>query len=287
MTETLIEAEEKVADPLLPTFAFIKRVIWETDDTFTLFVDSPAINGRLFSFRPGQFNMVYAFGSGESAISISSDPSRPSVIAHTIHKVGTVTTSLSSLRRGDMIGIRGPFGAGWPIDRAVGKDVCIVTGGIGIAPLRPAIYSLIKRRAEFGRIIILYGARSPLDLLYRVELEAWSKVPNVEVIVTVDRGDSSWKGHIGVVTNLFSYVKVESQDTIAMVCGPEIMMKFTVEELQRRGFENDQIFLSLERNMKCGIGLCGHCQLGPKFICKDGPVFQLSDVSHLLEKKEV
>lgn len=275
------------AELMSPSFAEIRRVIWETDDTFTLLIDPPSNNSKGFSFAPGQFNMVYSFGIGESAISISSDPSKPNILAHTIHRVGIVTSALSKVKRGDLIGIRGPFGRGWPLEEAVGKDVCIATGGIGLAPLRPVIYSLIRRRDEFGRIIILYGARSPLDLLYRVELEQWSKLPNIEVITTVDRGDWTWKGYIGVVTNLFSYIKMDSRETVAMVCGPEVMMKFTVEELQRRGLTQEQIFISMERNMKCGVGLCGHCQFGPKFICKDGPVFRLPEVYHLLEKKEI
>jgi len=272
---------------MAPSLAVIRRVIWETDDTFTLLIDPPQNDGRGFSFLPGQFNMVYAFGIGESAISISSDPAKPNILAHTIHRVGTVTSALSKVRRGDLIGIRGPYGGGWPLEEAVGKDICIAAGGIGLAPLRPVIYSLIRRRDEFGRIIILYGARSPLDLLYRVELEQWSKLPNTDVIITVDRGDWTWKGYIGVVTNLFSYIKMDSRETVAMVCGPEVMMKFTVEELQRRGLTPEQIYISMERNMKCGVGLCGHCQFGPKFICKDGPVFRLPEVYHLLEKKEI
>lgn len=279
--------EIEAVNAMTPALAAIRRVTWETDDTFTLLIDPPLMNGRPFSFRPGQFNMVYAFGLGESAISISSDPAKSDSLAHTIHRVGTVTSALSRLRRGDTIGLRGPFGTAWPLEEAVGKDVCIVAGGIGLAPLRPVIYTLISRRKEFGRIVILYGARSPLDLLYRVELEEWSKVPNTEVIITVDRGDSSWKGHIGVVTALFSYIKMDSPSTIAMVCGPEIMMKYTYEELERRGLSQEQIYISMERNMKCGVGLCGHCQFGPRFICKDGPVFRLPQVRHLLDKKEI
>ncbi|MCL4512354.1 MAG: FAD/NAD(P)-binding protein [Bacteroidetes bacterium] len=286
MIETTLENKTEIKSSMVPALATIRRAIWETDDTFTLLIDPPA-DGNAFAFKPGQFNMVYAFGVGESAISISSDPAKPNMLAHTIHRVGTVTSTLSKLKRGDMIGLRGPFGAGWPVEEAVGKDVCITAGGIGLAPLRPVIYSLVRQREKFGRIIILYGARSPLDLLYRVELEQWSKLPNTEVIVTVDRGDSSWKGHIGVVTNLFSYIKMDSRSTLVMVCGPEVMMKYTVEELQRRGLSQEQIYISMERNMKCGIGLCGHCQFGPKFICKDGPVFRLPEVHHLLDKKEI
>ena len=288
MIDTKI-VEKKIGSSasMIPALAAVRRVIWETDDTFTLLIDPPRGDGGTFAFSAGQFNMVYAFGTGESAISISSDPSRPNILAHTIHRVGTVTSALSRLRRGDTIGLRGPFGSSWPIEEAVGKDVCIAAGGIGLAPLRPVIYTLLRRRKDFGRIMILYGSRSPLDLLYRVELEDWSKAPNTEVIITVDRGDSSWKGHIGVVTSLFSYLKMDTPSTLAMVCGPEVMMKYTCEELERRGLSAERIYLSMERNMKCGIGLCGHCQFGPKFICKDGPVFRLPLIRDLLDKKEI
>ncbi len=275
-----------VVDPMLTHPVTIRKVIWETDDTFTLTLE---MNGVLdgFTFLPGQFNMLYVFGVGEAAISISSDPTKAKTLEHTIHRVGTITTALAHKKRGNMIGIRGPFGSGWPLDVARGKDVCIVTGGIGIAPLRPVIYSLLKNREDYGRIMILYGGRSPLDLLYRVELEKWDDEKNVEVLVTVDRGDSSWKGNVGVVTTLLNYIKLDARNTVAYVCGPEIMMKYTIEELGRRGLSQHQIYLSLERNMKCAVGFCGHCQYGPTFICKDGPVFPLPRVRSLLDKKEL
>ncbi|HXX63556.1 MAG TPA: FAD/NAD(P)-binding protein [Bacteroidota bacterium] len=273
-------------DPLLVHPVTIKKVTWETDDTFTLDINLGEF-AEGYSFRPGQFNMLYVFGLGEAAISISSDAAEPEALAHTIHRVGTVTTGLAHLKRGDMIGLRGPYGSSWPIDVARGKDVCIVAGGIGLAPLRPVMYALFRERKAFERIILLYGARSPLDLLYRVELEEWSKEHNVEVLVTVDRGDSSWKGHIGVVTNLFTYLKIDARATVAYVCGPETMMKYTIDELERRGLQESQIFLSMERNMKCAVGFCGHCQYGPEFICKDGPVFELPRIRPLLEKKEL
>jgi len=209
------------------------------------------------------------------------------LIAHTIHRVGTVTSALAQMRKGDVIGIRGPFGTSWPLEEAGGKDVCIVAGGIGLAPLRPVMYELLRRRSNFGRIVLLYGARSPIDLLYRVELEQWARQSNVEILVTVDRGDSSWKGNIGVVTHLFSYLKLDSRETVSFVCGPEVMMRYTLEELERRGIPAEQIFVSLERNMKCAVGFCGHCQLGPVFVCKDGPVFRLPRVRKLMEKKEL
>jgi NAD(P)H-flavin reductase len=273
-------------DPMLTQPVPIRKIIWENDDTFTLTLD---LNGALegFAFQPGQFNMLYVYGVGEAAISISSDPSRAGTLDHTIHRVGTVTSALAQKKRGDVIGLRGPFGSSWPLDVAQGKDICIATGGIGLAPLRPVIYSLLKERDRYGRIIILYGGRSPLDLLYRVELERWEDEKNVEVLVTVDRGDSSWKGHIGVVTSLFSYIKLDSRNTIAYVCGPEMMMKYTIDELENRSVPLDHIFLSMERNMKCAVGFCGHCQYGPEFLCKNGPVFALPRIRHLLERKEL
>ncbi|MBP1691785.1 MAG: Ni/Fe hydrogenase subunit gamma [Bacteroidetes bacterium] len=278
--------EADALDPMTTHPVMIRKIIWENDDTFTLTLDMSGFAGG-FHFLPGQFNMVYVYGIGEAAVSISSDPARPGTLDHTIHRVGLVTTSLAQKKRGDMIGIRGPFGSSWPIDVARGKDICIASGGIGLAPLRPVIYSLLKRREDYGRIIVLYGGRSPLDLLYRVELEKWASDANVEVLVTVDRGDSSWKGHIGVVTSLFQYIKLDARETVTYVCGPEIMMKYTIDELDRRGVPQSQTYLSMERNMKCAVGFCGHCQFGPTFICKEGPVYPLPRVRHLLDRKEL
>jgi NAD(P)H-flavin reductase len=286
MIATAASARPTLSNPMLPHPALVRRIIWENDDTFTLTIDMEG-HPDGFRFLPGQFNMVYAFGVGEAAVSISSDAARPRTIDHTIHRVGTVTTALSQKKRGDMIGIRGPFGSSWPIDVARGKDVCVVSGGIGLAPLRPLLYSVIRQREEFGRVMVLYGGRSPLDLLYRVELEKWMNNHDIETLVTVDRGDSSWKGHIGVVTTLFDYVKLDVRETIAYVCGPEMMMRFSVQELEGRGMGPDQVYLSMERNMKCAVGFCGHCQFGPTFICKDGAVFPLPRVHDLLDKKEL
>ena len=286
----MLDAEVKQrtsVDPMIPQVLQIQKVIWETDDVYTIYLKPEGVNGNGYRFAPGQFNMLYVFGKGEAAISISSNPNKPATIKHTIHKVGTVTNALSKLKKGDYVGLRGPFGSSWPTQEAIGKDVCIVTGGIGLAPLRPTIYSLLKNRKDYGKIHILYGARSPLDLLYRVELEEWGKVYDVDVHVTVDRSDSSWKGNVGVVTHLFNYTQLDINNTLAMVCGPEIMMKFTIEELMDKGLSEETIYISLERNMKCAIGFCGHCQYGPKFICKDGPVFNYARVNHLFDKKEI
>ncbi len=286
MTRKVHTLPEMISDPMTTQSVVIRKIIWENDDTFTLTLDLDGIGGG-YAFLPGQFNMVYVFGTGEAAVSISSDPARPGTLDHTIHRVGLVTSALAQKKRGDLIGIRGPFGSSWPIEVAKGKDVCIASGGIGLAPLRPVIYSMLKNRSAYGRIIVLYGGRSPLDLLYRVELERWANDFEVEVLVTVDRGDSSWKGHIGVVTSLFQYIKLDARETIAYVCGPEIMMKYTIDELERRGVPQDQMYVSMERNMKCAIGFCGHCQYGPTFICKEGPVYPVPRVRPLLDRKEL
>jgi len=275
-----------VLNPMLTHPVPIRRVIWENDDTFTLTLD---LDDALpeYRFLPGQFNMLYVYGMGEVAISISSDPSRKGTLDHTIHRVGSVTTALAHKKRGDVIGLRGPFGSTWPVDAARGKDVCIATGGIGLAPLRPVIFSILRERDQFGRVIVMYGGRSALDLLYRVELEKWENENQVEALVTVGRGDTSWKGHIGVVTTLFSHIKLDTRNTVAFVCGPEVMMKYTVDELENRGLSQDQVYLSMERNMKCAVGFCGHCQMGPTFICKEGPVYPLPKIRHLLDRKEL
>ncbi len=279
-------ADVDAVDPMITNPVPIRRVVWENDDTFTLTLD---IRDALpaFSFLPGQFNMLYVYGMGEVAISISSDPGKKGTIDHTIHRVGSLTTALAHMKRGDMIGVRGPFGSSWPVNVARGKDVIIASGGIGLAPLRPVVYSILRARKDYGRVIVLYGGRSALDLLFRVELEEWGNNHEVETLVTVDRGDSSWKGHIGVVTGLLSYIKLDARNTVAYVCGPEIMMRFTADELEARDIPVESIYLSMERNMKCAIGFCGHCQMGPTFICKDGPVYQLPQIRPLLDKKEL
>ena len=273
-------------DPMTPYPVRIQRILWETDDTFTLTLDMSTYS-LPFKFTPGQFNMLYAFGIGEAAISISSDPSKTATLVHTIHRVGVVTSALSQLRRGDIIGLRGPYGNSWPIEIMKKRDVVIMAGGIGLAPLRPVLYHVLRNRSDYGRVILLYGARSPLDLLYRVELEQWSKQPNIEVLVTVDKGDSTWKGNISVVTKLLGSIKLDTANTIALVCGPEVMMKYGAEDIERVGLESNQIYVSMERNMKCGYGQCGHCQFGPIFICKDGPVFPYIRIRDMLEKKEI
>lgn len=274
-------------DPMIPFRMRVMKTFWETEDVFSIDLQPVDEAVKTFQFQPGQFNMLYAFGAGEAAISISSDSSKIGSISHTIHKVGYVTGKLSQLKKGDMVAIRGPFGSHWPVDEATGKDICIVAGGIGLAPLRPSVYHILKHRKKYGRIFILYGARTPGDLLFRVELEQWSKKHNVDVEVTVDRADSTWRGQVGIVTTLIELLKLDPQNTVAMVCGPELMMKFCIDELLDKGLPISSIYLSMERNMKCAIGFCGHCQLLPRFICKDGPVFNFKQVEKFFNVWEV
>lgn len=225
-----------------------------------------------FSFLPGQFNMLYVPGYGEAAISISSDPNDTSLIGHTVRLAGNVTNALDRLKIGDTIGIRGPFGSAWPIDEHIGKDIYIAAGGIGLPPLRPMIYHIIKNREKFGKVVILYGARTPQDLQFTNEYDSW-RAADIELIVTVDRADEHWQGLVGVVPLMFYRLRMDPKESVTFTCGPEIMIRFVVFEALARRVSEANIYVSLERNMKCGFGSCGHCQLGPFFVCKEGPVF--------------
>ena len=272
-------------DPMLPHLFEVARVRAETYDTHTL--ELMPLERRVVPFQPGQFNMLYLFGLGEVAISISGDPAHPSPLVHTLRSVGAVTRGLCALKPGDTLGVRGPFGTAWPLEEAVGSDVVLVAGGIGLAPLRPAIYRLLAERRRYGRIVILCGARSPQDILFRRELEKWRSRFDLEVTATVDYAAGDWNGHVGVVTTLIPRAGFDPSHTVAMACGPEVMMRFAVRELERRGVSPDRIYVSMERNMKCAVGFCGHCQYGPRFVCKDGPVFRFSDLAPLFDVREV
>ena len=273
-------------DPMLPHPYRVRRVQRETYDTFTIELDQAnGVSG--LPFAPGQFNMIYLFGVGEVPISISGDPAQSKALVHTIRAVGTVTKPIVRLKRGDVLGVRGPLGSSWPVEEAKGSDVVIVAGGIGLAPLRPALYYLLSHRASYGRVALLYGARTPEDLLYTHELEEWRSRFDMEVGVTVDAASGNWRGNVGVVTTLIPWARFEPSDTVAMVCGPEVMMRFTVQALQERGVAAENTFISMERNMKCAVGFCGHCQFGPTFICKDGPVFRCDRMELFLWKREI
>jgi NAD(P)H-flavin reductase len=273
------------ADPMLPRLARVTRRRREVPRTWTIEIEDAA-PGEGAAFEPGQFNMLYAFGVGEVPISVSSDPAEGR-LSHTIRAVGRVSAALADLRPGDAVGLRGPFGTGWPMAIAPGRDVIVVAGGLGLAPLRPAIYRMLAERERYGRISILYGTRSPGDILYHRELERWRRELDVGIEVTVDQATDRWRGNVGVVTMLIPRVTFDPADCIAMVCGPEVMMRFTVAALARAGVAEDAIYLSMERNMKCAIGWCGHCQFGPTFICKDGPVFRYDRIRGFLGLKEI
>jgi NAD(P)H-flavin reductase len=273
-------------NPMLPWPFQIRRVKYETEDTFTIELQ-PLGDLEEFTFLPGQFNMIYVFGVGEIPISISGDPANPRTLVHTTRAVGAVTKAMDKMRRGDILGIRGPYGVPWPVDHANGQDVVFVAGGIGLAPLRPALYEVVAHRERYGKVVFLYGTRTPSDVLFRQELENWRARFDLEIYVTVDRAMSGWRGNVGVVTNLISRAPFDPRNTMAFVCGPEVMMRFTTMELHKRGVDNEHIFVSMERNMKCAIGLCGHCQFGSVFVCKDGPVFRYSQIKDMLVKWEI
>ena len=282
----MIMATGTTTDPMLPQPYSVRDVAKETPDTFTLRLE-PEIAINRSSFQPGQFSMLWVFGVGELPISISGDPALQDRLVYTVRSVGQATHALVNRRVGEGVGVRGPFGTGWPAEAARGRDVIVVAGGIGLAPLRPLIYQVLQNRDDYGRLLILYGARSPRELLYRKELAAWARNRETQVLVTVDYGGLGWRGHVGVVTTLFKYARLQPAPAVAMVCGPEIMMRFVTRELENQGLSRDNIYLSMERNMKCAVGFCGHCQYGPHFICKDGPVFRYEQIRNLLEKYEL
>lgn len=257
----------------------------ETHDSVTLALEP--IDAPLAPFAPGQFNMVWAFGIGEVPISVSGDPSGGGPLFHTIRAVGAVTRALCALEPGGVVALRGPFGTDWGVDTAAGHDVVVVAGGIGLAPLRPAISRLLAQRERYGEVAILVGARSPEELLFREELESWRGRFDVEVGVTVDGATPEWRGRVGVVTKLIPRASFDPANTVAMVCGPEVMMRLTAQALVDRGVAASDVRVSMERNMQCAVGHCGHCQLSGSFVCKDGPVFPYERVVPWMRVREL
>lgn len=278
--------DTKTIDPMIPKLYKINSHCDETSDTFTIELQ-PLDKDLKFSFQPGQFCMLHAFGIGESAISISGDPLRKNVITHTIKQVGSVTKILEALNLNSVIGVRGPFGTPWPVQSAVGKNVVIVAGGIGLAPLRPVIYHIQANRAQYNKVWLFYGARTPKDIIYEEEIANWRKNNDIEIHLTVDKGSLFWRGSVGTVTALMEKVAIDVENTMALVCGPEIMIHFSVLSLEKLGLAKEAIYVSMERNMQCGVGYCGHCMCGAKFICKDGPVLKYSDAEQLLTVREL
>jgi NAD(P)H-flavin reductase len=257
----------------------------DTADTWTLGLEAVSGNSGT-RFGPGQFNMVYAFGVGEVPISISGDPAGPGPLEHTVRSVGPATAAICAARPGDMLGVRGPFGSSWPLAMAEGRDLVIVAGGIGLAPLRPAVLGALADRDRYNRIVLLYGGRAPDQLLYVDELDSFRE-GGIEVHVSVDTAGEGWRGNVGVVTTLFDDARLDPARTVAMLCGPEVMMRFAIQGLRDRGVEAEDIHVSIERNMKCAVTQCGRCVFGPTYVCREGPVMRYSDIDWLFTLREV
>ena len=254
----------------------VREVTKETPDTFSLLLDLGEKRTPV-EFLPGQFNMLYVFGVGEVPISVASSR-REKLLMHTVRSVGTVTNLLTGLSVGENLGVRGPFGRGWPVAEAEEKQLLVIAGGLGLPPLRPVIEEAVAKPRRFAGMKVLYGARTPSDLIYTHEYSRWQATNGCDLFLTVDRGDGDWRGNVGVVTTLFPKAGIDPGHAIAFICGPELMLKFSILELVKMGVPAERIFISLERNMSCASGTCGHCQLGPFFICRDGPVFSYPKV---------
>jgi anaerobic sulfite reductase subunit B len=269
--------------PMVPEPYVVRSRGRETADTWTIELEPVA--GEAIDLEPGQFAMLTAFGVGEVPISLSGRGTDGSLI-HTIRDVGAVTAELCRIPRGEAIGVRGPFGTTWPLQEARGADVVVLAGGLGLAPLRPAVEGLLARRDSYGRLLLLYGARTPGDLLYAQQLEDW-RAEGLDVRLTVDAGTRSWLDRVGFVSALLDDVILDFESAVALVCGPEVMMRVTLGALLQRGVSAERTYVSLERSMSCGIGHCGHCQLGPILICRDGPVFTWDEVARWLAVREL
>lgn len=275
-----------MSDLRQPLEAEIVERTEETPSIFTLrlrFID-PAVHSA-YRFTPGQFNMLYLYGVGEVPISIVSDPQEGELLDHTIRAVGRVTHALAKLQAGDRIGVRGPYGRGWPMAEAEGKDILIATGGLGCAPVVSVINYVLRRRERFGKLTIMQGVKHADDLIWRTKYEAWSRLPNTQVLLAASQGSPRWPWHVGHLPVLFEKAEITNHNSTAMMCGPEGMMIAVSKALQERGFPEEHLWLSMERNMQCGDGKCGHCQHGGKFICKDGPVFSYPEIKSLLGVK--
>ncbi|MFC2036869.1 FAD/NAD(P)-binding protein [Chloroflexota bacterium] len=241
------------------------------------------LNGDRFAYEPGQFAFLSAFGVGEAPFGLASTMARTSALEFAINRVGAVTAALHGLEPGALVGVRGPLGNSFPLDEMQGKEIVVLGGGIGGAPLRPVIHTILDNRDEYGHLTILWAARSPSLLVFADEYEAWRDAPGTDLHLTVDEGDAEWTGHVGLITQLLEQVGPSPENAVAIICGPPIMIRFVILTLHNLGFVNEQMIMTLEAKMKCGIGKCGRCNLGDKFVCLDGPVFSYTQVSRFLE----
>ncbi len=271
---------------MVPAPFRVRDRVRETGDTWTLELE-PSDGAGPRPFAPGQFNMLYAFGVGEVPISICGDPAAPEPLLHTVRAVGSVSEAICATRPGEQLGVRGPYGSSWPIERAAGGDLLIVAGGLGLAPLRPALLAAMNKREDFRRVLLLYGGREPEQLLYRAELGRWDSDPRLQLGLTVDSAAADWSGEVGVVTKLFDRVDFEPERAIALLCGPEVMMRFAARALRDHGVAADRIHISIERNMKCALTHCGRCVFGPTYACREGAVMRLSEIEPFLAVREL
>jgi sulfhydrogenase subunit gamma (sulfur reductase) len=272
--------------PEKPLLAEIIGINQNTADTKTFtvrFVDKK--QQKKFFFAPGKFMMVSVFGFGEVPISISSSPYKTDSMQFTVVKVGTVTEAMHGLKKGSLIGLRGPFGNGFPMQRFRKKNILFVSGGCGLAPLRSVILAVQEKKKEYGKVNVLFGCETPANILFPGDMKQWEK-EGFSVLSTVDEPDKSWKGNTGVVTKLFSKIDLPPENTIALMCGPPVMIHFTLIELRKKGFKDKQMYASLERMMQCGVGYCSHCNIGNKYTCIDGPVFNAADLEKMPVKED-
>ena len=268
----------------IPLKARVISIADETPDVKTIELQLVDGNGTCLPYLPGNFLEVSSFGVGEAPFCISSSPTKTGAFDITVRAVGSVTNELHKLKTNDIVGIRGPLGNNFPYSTVQGHDILFIGGGIGLPPLRSLINYMLDNRGDYGDITILYGARTPSDRVYKRELAQWAERDDILFLDTVDVGDNSWRGRVGVVTTLFDEINVNPQKTTAFTCGPPIMIKFVIQGLLKMGFQPDKIVTTLERYMKCGIGKCGHCAIGHKYICTDGPVFTFAEIQKLPEK---
>ena len=270
----------------VPMIAVIEDIVDETPDTktFRLAFEDKAY-AKSFSFEPGQFVEVMIFGAGEAPIGFASSPLEKSFFELTVVARGKVTQAMHKLKKGSQVGIRGPLGNCWPLEETKGSDLLVISGGCGLAPLRPAILQVLANREDYGKFWLLYGARTSADRDFKYDLEKWARRDDMHLLQTVDIGDESWKDNVGVVTTLFEKIKVDAAKTVALTCGPPIMIKFVTMGLLKMGFSDDRIVTSLERYMKCGVGKCGHCCVNHVYICTEGPVFTYQQMHALPELK--
>lgn len=286
MTVQVTEAAPRLVDSMIPLLFRVVSAKRETIDTVTTVFET--VDGSdVFPYKVGQFNMVYIFGVGEIPISISGDPGDRRRLIHTTRDVGLVSKAVCELKPGDVVGVRGPYGSCWPIEKAYGKDLVLVAGGLGMAPLRSTVYTALANRDKFKRLLLMHSAHRPENLLYWEELEHWRARFDFEVDIIVGHADHTWHGNIGYVTKFIPNALFDPENSMVFICGPEVLMRFSALDFEKRGVSGDRIYLASERNMKCGIGLCGHCQFGPHFMCKDGAIFSFDTIRDLMTKEEI